>query len=431
MHALASAHWLLAQDARALLTRLGHVQPFALREPSVPAASLAPEAQTAIERHMAEARRRLRADVARFLRWLDGSDAASIAPAEAQRRLTLLRLRFNALLAQLDIFAAVFSQRGEHETGVWLAGLDGAAADGLAREVAGLEAPEIVCYLDRGHGGAIRRARTRLPGGGRSPVAIVRIPRERMVGSGVASSLIHEVGHQGAWLLGLVRSLKPILRGLEHQGSPAAALPWRLWGRWISEILADLWSVARVGVASTLGLIGLVSLPRPFVFRLVGDDPHPVPWIRVKVSCAIGDALYPDPQWARLAALWETLYPLDGVGDRPRALLGALEASIPALVPLLVGHRPPSLAGLSLAEVLASPSRSVATLRALAQRWRSDSRAMRHARPIVAFAVIGQARADGTMTPEAESQTLSELLTYWALRRTLGRRDRQLPGAAA
>jgi len=31
------------------------------------------------------------------------------------------------------------------------------------------------------------------------------------VGSGIASSLIHEVGHQGAVLLDLVKSLHPVL----------------------------------------------------------------------------------------------------------------------------------------------------------------------------------------------------------------------------
>ena len=66
----------------------------------------------------------------------------------------------------------------------------------------------MVCYLARGPGAAIRRARTRLPGGGDNPVAIIRMPRERMIGSGIASSLVHEVGHQGAALLDLVPSLR-------------------------------------------------------------------------------------------------------------------------------------------------------------------------------------------------------------------------------
>ena len=160
------------------------------------------------------------------------------------------------------------------------------------------EVPPVICYLDRGIGAAIRRARTRLPGGGANPVAIIRIPRERMVGNGIASSLIHEVGHQAAALLDLVNSLRPVLQGLQR-GRASERQAWQLWERWISEIVADFWSVARLGVSSTMGLKGVVSLPRPFVFRLNVDDPHPVPWIRVKLSCAMGDALYPHPQWAR------------------------------------------------------------------------------------------------------------------------------------
>ena len=139
-----------------------------------------------------------------------------------------------------------------------------------------------------------------MPGGGENPVAIIRVPRERMVGTGIASSLVHEVGHQAAALLDLVNSLRSVLWRLQR-GAGAARRAWQLWERWISEIVADFWSVARVGIASTLGLIGVVSLPRAFVFRLNVDDPHPMPWIRVKLSAAIGEALYPHPQWRRLS----------------------------------------------------------------------------------------------------------------------------------
>ena len=76
-------------------------------------------------------------------------------------------------------FASALTQRSEHSTGV---------------------------CLDRSMGAAIRRARTRLPGGELNPVAIIRVPRERMVGTGIGSSLVHEVGHQGASLLDLVPS---------------------------------------------------------------------------------------------------------------------------------------------------------------------------------------------------------------------------------
>jgi len=35
------------------------------------------------------------------------------------------------------------------------------------------------------------------------------------------------------------------------------------------------------------------------------------------------------------------------------------------------------------------------------------------------FAVLGQARADGRMSPEDESDLLAKLLTFWAMRSTL------------
>ena len=44
---------------------------------------------------------------------------------------------------------------------------------------------------------------------------------------------------------------------------------------------------------------------------------------------------------------------------------------------------------------------------------------MYRARPIVAFATIGQGRADGKITPEEESTVLGKLLTHWALTSTL------------
>ena len=264
-----------------MLTRLARVRPFVLHETMVPAAALPVAAQAAIERLLLLARRELGARVQGFLEWLQTPAGQTATPEEAQRRFTFLRLRFNALLAQVDIFADVLTQRSEHETGVWLAGLDTLAADALQLPGGYYVPPPVVCYLDRGHGAAIRRARTRLPGGNENPVAVIRVPRERMIGSGIASSLVHEVGHQATSLLDLIASLQPVLAGLQAGGT-AEALAWRLLSRWLSEILADFWAVSRVGIAAPMGLMAVVSLPRVFVFRISLDDPHPFPWIRVQ-----------------------------------------------------------------------------------------------------------------------------------------------------
>jgi hypothetical protein len=415
MQASSVAHWMLDQEARALLARLARVKPFVLSQPMVLAASLLPAAQIAIERFLAKGRRELKERVQGFLSWLHG-EGRQASPEETQRRFVFLKLRFNAVLSQLELFHQVISQRSENEQGVWLSGLDVVAADALALPEH-YEAPPVICYLDRGIGGAIRRARTRMPGGGENPVAVIRVPRERMIGSGIASSLIHETGHQAAALLGLVPSLQPVLRA--KQQAAREPIVWRLWERWISEIVSDLWAVARVGVVSTLGLIGVVSLPRPFVFRVNVDDPHPTPWIRVKLSCAIGEGLYPHPQWRSVARLWESYYPTAGLDEERQALLARLQESLPEFAAVLINHRPKTLRGRSLREAMKVEERTPGQLAALFNAWNKAPQQMYRAPPSLVFAVLGQARADGTMSPEDESDLLAKLLSFWAMRSTL------------
>lgn len=407
---------MLLHETRALLARLALVKPFALQEPMLPAAALLPAAEVAIDRFLLAGRRELRLMVGRYLAWLNAA-GDEVSAEEAQRRFAVLRLKFNAVLTQFDTFADVITQRSENESGVWLSGLDVVAAEALALP-GYYDPPPVICYLDRDIGAAIRRARTRMPGGGESPVAIIRVPRERMVGTSIASSLVHEVGHQAAALLDLVNSLRPALWRLQR-GAGAARRAWQLWERWISEIVADFWSVARVGIASTLGLIGVVSLPRAFVFRLNADDPHPMPWIRVKLSATIGDALYPHPQWQRLSATWESFYPPDGVAAEMQALLQELQATMPAFAAALINHRPPALRGRSLAEVMDTGARQPARLAALFRSWQAQPSEMYRAKPTLVFAVMGQARSDGKLSPEDESLLLCKLLAFWALRATL------------
>jgi hypothetical protein len=411
------AQELLYQEARGLLTRLDRLTSFAVRIPMVVAAAVSNEAQDAIERFLSTHKAKLRRDVYGFIAWLEGP-GRDAAPAEMQHRFTIVRLGFNTILEQFEIFSSALTQRAEHGTGVWLAGLDAVATDALALEGGFYRAPPVICYLDRGIGAAIRRARTRLPGGASNPVSIIRVPRERMVGSGIASSLIHEVGHQGAALLELLPSLREALHATAPGGGPLRAA-WAMWERWISEIVADFWAVAMLGVGATLGLMSVVSLPRFFVFRNTQGDPHPIPWIRVKLSAAMGGALYPSPQWGRLCRLWEELYPPDWVTPERRGELEALDASMPAFVSLLLSHRPRALRGLSLAEAMPVASRQPARLAELYATWRSDAARLREARPSLVFAVLGQARADGTITPEQESGALATLLTDWALRTAL------------
>lgn len=414
MNAAPSATWLLEQETRALLTRLASVKPFVLQETNVAAAALSPAALSAIEQHLLAGRREVNRTAREFLCWLD-ADGARAPATEQQRRYSVLRLGFQATLTQFDLFSEVITQRSEDDNGVLLSGLDVAAAEALlvpGRPIAG---PPVVCSLHRGLGGSIRRARTRLPGGGDNPVALIRIPRERMIGFGIASSLVHEVGHQAAALLALVESLRGELRERYRQGVPG----WDLWWRTLPEVVADLWAIGKVGIGSTLGLIGLVSLPRAFVFRPPDDDPHPMPWVRVLLSCAIGDRLYPDPQWRRLAALWRAMYPPTGLPPHVGAVLGDLLLTLPEFVSVLLGHRPALLGGRSLIGTLRNPDLHRERLLRRFAAWEAGAERMAAAPPSLAFAVLGQARASGWLSPERESWLLHRLIVTWAVNSSL------------
>lgn len=402
----------LINEAQGLLIRLKQLKPFEMSMPMVTAAAIPYSAQKGIYGLIVKGKKLLSARVHLFIRRMRSPQYIPIE--KCQSAYSVLKLQFNSLLDQFDIFADVVSQRSEHETGVWIAGLDVLAKDALMINGNFIDAPPMICYLDRGHGAAIRRARTRLPGGDENPVAVIKIPRERMVATGIGSSLVHEVGHQGSALLELIPSIKPVLEAMAVKDK-AHAQSWKLLSRWISEILSDLWAVSFLGISATTGLMGVVSLPKYFVFRSVDDDPHPFPWIRVKISLAFGKVLYPDDQWFRLEKLWETMYPVAELKPEQRQLISNLEETLPHFAKLITSHRPEKLKGKTLKEIFPLEERKPARLRACFHNWKSEFKTMARKRPSQVFAVIGQARADNVITTFAENRVLSKMLNHWAL----------------
>ena len=405
----------LENEAISLLTRLEMVKPFALNTPMVRAAAISAEAQNAISELLNKVSLEVKQKVNDYISWLWDASSQHATAAEAQSKFTILKLRFNNLLDQMDIFADVLSQRGEHSTGVWLAGLDVLAMDALALPGNFYHPPPLACYLERGHGAAIRRARTRLPGGDANPVGVIQVPRERLVGSGIASSLIHEVGHQGSELLSLTDSVKGAINQKIKQGPEVLA--WQLLSRWLSEIISDFWAMAHLGISATMGLIGVVSLPSYFVFRIGTDAPHPFPWIRVKISIAFGKALYPHPQWSTLEKQWESFYPTKELEAGKLQIINSLERILPDFAGLLLNHRPKSLKGKLLKDIFPYRERQPAQLQVLYKRWRTSVKLMEAAAPTLVFAVLGQAKSDRSLSAARESRLLQHMLTRWALLR--------------
>lgn len=412
-----SAHRFLINEARTLLSRLEQLKPFDLTMPMVGAAAISPAAMKGITNLIIRGNKELHQRVSSFIDSLAQSRGSLADPQTAQGHYALLKLRFNAILDQLDIYADVIGQRAEHHTGVWIAGLDVLAADALRILRPYAELPPMICYLERGHGAAIRRARTRLPGGDLAPAAVIQVPRERMIGTGIASSLIHEVGHQGAALIDLVGGLRAELRQkIDHDKPNRQA--WQHYHHWISEIAADFWAVAHLGIGATVGLISVVSLPRYFMFRFRAASPHPYPWIRVLISLRIGGALYPHPQWARLERTWLSLYPLTDLAPQSRRATQQLLQALPAFVQLMIQHRPAALKGKTLPSIFPIASRQPQQLRAWYRQWERQPLAASTHPPTLFLAVIGQAHYDGKLGARRGSVWLSQQLTHWALARS-------------
>lgn len=400
----------LDQEASALLSRLDSVLPLARTMPMVTASSPGNEVLMAIELHLMKQKSVQRRRILGFRHWLKSAESGGVKSAVVQRQFSVLKLQFNAVLDQLDIFADVLTQRGEHEHGIWMSALDYAAKDALYKPGQYYTPLPMACYLERGHGAAIRRARTRLPGGVQNPVSIVRVPRERMVGGGIASSLFHEVGHQGAALLNLVEEFGRYLQANRGQGAA-----WDFWIRWRSEILADFWALSQLGVSATGGLISVVTLPRPFVFRISMDAPHPFPWMRVQISCYLGAQLFPDAQWQRVRERWETLYPLSSVNAQERDIVQALLDSLPEFARLLLAFKPAGLRGKPLIGLFPLKERQPARLRQYLQAWKANPVQMYRRPPGEVFAVLGQAREDGKLGAMNEAELLKRLFSHWAM----------------
>ena len=133
----------------------------------------------------------------------------------------------------------------------------------------------------------------------------------------------------------------------------------------------------------------------------------------------MGRELFPHPQWDILEDIWLSYYPPADLREAKLSTITLLEKTMPDLAALIAHHRPKSLNGASLKEALQTDERQPDRLSSFFQSWRASSARMYEATPTLVFAVIGQARAEGSISPEAEGRIFSRMLNYWALRDTL------------
>jgi hypothetical protein len=86
---------------------------------------------------------------------------------------------------------------------------------------------------------------------------------------------------------------------------------------------------------------------------------------------------------------------------------------------LIAEHRAPALGGRTLRSIMPVAERTPARLAQQYRAWVARPELLRDTAPTLAFAVLGQARHAGVLTPEDEGRIVGDLLTHWALRSTL------------
>ncbi len=398
-------HYLI--EAQSLLVRLKNVKPFALIMPMVNAARVSLEAETEMQSTIDNGVRALNKSIRNFCLIITQNN---LEAHQMQKMLSDLKIRFNDIMDQVDIFADVVSQRGDFKTGALIAGMDRLAFIGLKAKEHYTKTP-IICFLERGMGAAIRRAKTPLPGGASNPVAIIQIPREKIPGFGIASSVLHEVGHQAAISYDFNDKTVELFHRLATETKDNT---WALFATWANEILSDFWSVLKTGIGSTLGLMGVFCLPSHYIFRLTPKDPHPMPYLRVKISCAVGNRIYPHKQWNELMLTWEKTYPLSLTSNENRALIKQIETKIPDMIEHLVSIKHTRLGNKTLMD-LKNNENAPENLRAMFRDFKSDKINLFNISPVTFFAVIGQAKYDKTISPLQEGEIINNALKKWSL----------------
>jgi hypothetical protein len=243
------------------------------------------------------------------------SDATAVSAAAARdadldgvhRRLLAVRHRYVQVETVLDFYSDAVATRTNPAVAGILRGLDVIAGDSLADVLDKLEieVPPAVVYVDKGLGAAILRNGVRLWDRSLSPVACIKLTRHNLCSP---TALLHETGHQVAFLTGWTAELGDTLEAVLSRRSRELATVWKGWA---SEVCGDVHAFAQAGWAPVPALANVVDGATDEVYGYQPLDPHPFPWVRVMLNVALCRGWYGAGSWDDLAATWMRRHRLD------------------------------------------------------------------------------------------------------------------------
>lgn len=309
------AHW------RAAVIALDDLENFA-----------SPDAWNRLERHLGVSlRANLRSAVDRLGRESDVL-AAELTAAETMDELELVRRhvvrfrrRFLRVETGLEFYGGAVNDRFSAKLGALLAACDilaGRALDPILTPL-GKPVPPVLTYIDKGLGASILRAGLRLwDGRTLSVAAAIKLTRHNL--NGRPTALLHEAGHQMAFMLDWNDELADALRR-ELRDDPELA---EAWSSWSSEIAGDCVGFVHAGYAAVAALHDVIAGEAVSVYARRPFDPHPVAHLRVLLGTAMATRFFGEGPWTGLARAWLVAHP---VARAPGDVRPLLQRSIPRL----------------------------------------------------------------------------------------------------
>jgi hypothetical protein len=306
---------------------------------------------------------RLTARADRVLLSLQAAQSASDLKA-ARDELLNLRDRYTQAETMVDFYSDAVNTRTGPRIGAVLRGLDALAVKSMdqALRPLGIDAPPVLTYLEKGTGASILRAGARLWDASLSPAAAIKITRHNLW---QPTSLVHETGHQVAYLTGWTAELAAALSDSLLPHSEVAAEAWRGWA---SEVAADVYAFVLLGFAPIPALATVVDGSPQAVFRMTIGDPHPVAMLRILFNVALCRSWFGAGPWDDLGDRWLARFALPQSSSATAEVIRASVPLLPAIVDVCTRKPMAAFHGVSLATLIDPRRAAPAELNRLAER---------------------------------------------------------------
>jgi hypothetical protein len=386
------AHWQLAVEALADLDTVA-----------------APEAWAALEDYL---QRKIRDRLSELVAVLVAEGKAlrgRLGSADARPALLRLRTRYLQVETIIDFYGDAVNSRTSPKLRALLRGYDALAGDSMAAILTrvGIEPPPALVYLNGGLGAAILRAGIRLWDQSHpSPVAAIKLTRHNLA---YPTALMHECGHQVAYLTGWTGELAD---ALVARLAPRSAELAEVWQSWAPEIAGDVHAFAQAGWAPVAALANVVDGPTAAVYRIRVGDPHPFPFLRVMFNVELCRSWFGAGPWDDLASAWQRRHPPDRAGEQAARLTRASLAVLPDLVDVCTRQPMAAFGGVPLSALLDPRKVAPAALDSLAQQAGPSLLSSAYLRRREPLRILAHLSTRALLDPAAAAEHQARLLDW-------------------